>query len=142
MFRPWFELDTAFGEMEVARRQMEHLLRSALRNDAVNREWGAVREEQDGWVVTADVPGLTAADLQMTLLDGELRVTDERKLTAPEGYEPRRLERKSWRFDRTLSLPETVDAENVSASLADGVLTIRLGRRAKTAPRTIAIGSR
>lgn len=89
-------------------------------------------------LVRAEVPGIERKDLDLSLnnkvltLKGEKKVRDEKaRLYRDETW--------SGKFQRTLSLPETVDPDKVSAELKDGLLTIRIGKRAEAQPRQIAV---
>ena len=66
-------------------------------------------------------------------------MTAERKLTAPEGYAPRRQERASFRFSRSVALPVKVDPEKVTAAVKDGVLTVTLSKAEEARPRQIQV---
>ena len=89
-------------------------------------------------VFTADVPGLKQADLDITLHNGVLTLKGERKY---EGNDKDKvlLGRSYGAFTKSYTLPDTVDAEKLSAELADGVLTVRVPQQPKQQPRRIAI---
>jgi HSP20 family protein len=144
MFTPWFDIDATFAEMETARRQMEALLSLAMspnQSGGGALGWADVKEEGDGYKLTADLPGLKAADLNLSVHGGELTLSAERRLTVPEGFQPRRQERRAWRLNRTVSLPKTVDAEKITAELTNGVLTVHLPKQPEVQPRAISIQS-
>jgi HSP20 family protein len=90
-------------------------------------------------VVTGDVPGLSEKDIEITLHDGVLSLSGERKTTAPEGYAARRQERPAFRFARSLALPSKVDPERTTAVVKDGVLTITLAKTPDARPRQITV---
>ncbi len=90
-------------------------------------------------VVEADVPGMTEKDFTLTLHEGVLTIAGERKLATPEGYAPRRQERASYKFSRSIALPAKVDAEKTTAVVKDGVLSITLAKAPEARPRQIAI---
>lgn len=90
-------------------------------------------------VVTADVPGLTDKEIDVSLEDGVLTVSGERKELAPEGYTVLRRERAALGFTRSVALPFKVDAEKTTATVKDGVLTIALAKAPETRPRQIAV---
>ena len=90
-------------------------------------------------VVTADVPGLTEKELAVSLEDGVLSISGERKLTAPEGYTAHRRERPALRFSRSVALPVKVDVDRAQAAVKDGVLTITLAKAPEARPRQIAV---
>lgn len=90
-------------------------------------------------VVEADVPGVTEKEIDLTLADGVLVVTAERKLVDPPGYAPRRQERTAFRFSRSIPLPCRVDPEKTTATMKDGVLTITLAKAEEARPRQIRV---
>ena len=90
-------------------------------------------------VVTADVPGLTDKDLEVTFHDNVLTVSGERKAPVPEGYAVHRRERPELQFARSVALPVKIDAEKTSATVKDGVLTISLAKAPEVRPRQIAV---
>ena len=99
-----------------------------------------VREEAERFVVTADVPGVTPADIEITADKGVLTVRGERrteKKSAAEGYE--RVERASGTFLRRFTLPESADAEAIKATHVNGVLELSIPKRPQEQPRRISV---
>ena len=91
-----------------------------------------VHEEAARFLVTADIPGVDPEDIEITVDDGMLTIRGERNLEAPEdgaesGY--RRVERTHGRFYRRFTLPDTADAEAVSAVGNNGVLEITIPKK-------------
>ncbi len=101
-----------------------------------------VTSGDESWTVTADVPGLSKDDVAITLDDRTLSVKGARSVEAPEGYTASRLERSGYDFERSFTLPPAVDPDRITATVADGVLVITLGKRDAAKPRTIAIEGR
>ncbi|MEY7849757.1 Hsp20/alpha crystallin family protein [Natrarchaeobius sp. A-rgal3] len=85
-------------------------------------------EEGEAFVVTVDVPGYETDDLEISLVDGTLRIRGERTQEADREDEETyiRREREMRSFSRQVRLPEPVDADDVDATLNNGVLTISL----------------
>ena len=99
-----------------------------------------VETEQD-LVLRADLPGLSKADVELEVKDGVLTVSGERKAEheeKSEGYY--RVERAFGRFSRSLTVPDGVDSEAITAEFADGVLEVRIPKPAERKPQRIAIG--
>lgn len=90
-------------------------------------------------VVKADLPGMTEADLQLTLNQDVLTLSGERKQDVPSGYTVHRQERAPLRFSRSFTLPSKIDPDGTSAVLKNGVLTLTLPKAAEAQPRKIAI---
>jgi len=98
-----------------------------------------VRANTDEIVLTADVPGVKKEDIEITLEDGLLTLKGQRRYEG-HGKDKVWLGRGYGAFERSYTLPDTVDAERLSAELADGVLTIRVPQSPKAKPRKITIG--
>jgi HSP20 family protein len=82
-----------------------------------------VEENDEMFLVSADIPGVKKEDLKIDLNGNMLRVSGERKREVKEeGY----YERSSGRFSRSFTLPENVDASKIEAHFEDGVLRIVL----------------
>lgn len=92
-------------------------------------------------LLSAEVPGLTAKDVQIQLQDDVLTLTGERKVQVPEGYAAHRRERGSLSFTRSFNLPFKVDGEKIVATLKDGVLNVEMAKIPEPQPRQIAIKS-
>ena len=103
-----------------------------------------VRESDDDFVVTAELPGLAKDTVDITIENGVLSLSGEKKEEREEGVADSGryvLERRYGRFQRSFSLPRGVDADNVSAKFSDGILTVTLPKSATAKPRQIKIGS-
>ena len=98
-------------------------------------------ETEDHFVLTADLPGLGEDDVNIEVEDRVLTVSGERKAThesSKDGYH--RVERAFGSFSRSLTLPQGIDADAVTASFDRGVLEIRIPKPAQRKPRRIEIG--
>lgn len=93
-------------------------------------------------VLTLDLPGLTADDLEIELVDGYLAVRGERKRPeVAEGTRWAHNERAFGRFERRIALPDGVDPDAITATMDKGVLSLIVPKPARMIPRTIAIGT-
>ena len=99
-------------------------------------------EAEDHFVLKADLPGLGEEDVAIEIQDNVLTVSGERK-TEHERKEKGfyRLERSFGRFSRSLTLPEGVDADKISASFDKGVLEVSIPKPEERKPRRIEIGA-
>ena len=99
-----------------------------------------IEEDAERFVITADVPGVDSDAIEITMEDGVLSIRGERggQDAQPEGG-LRRVERLSGRFERRFSLPDTADADAVTAHSAQGVLRVEIPKRAAVKPRRIAV---
>ena len=102
-----------------------------------------VREDQDHIYVEAEVPGFRKEDIDITLENQTLTINAERKIEQENGKnKPGQYllrERRYSRFQRSFTLPPTVDESTVNAKLNEGVLTITLNKREETKPRKISV---
>ena len=93
-------------------------------------------------MLTMDLPGLTADDLEIEVLDGYLSVRGERR--RPEvgaGKSFVHTERPFGRFERRIKLPDGVDPDSIMARGDNGVLSLIVPKPARLKPRSIAIGT-
>ena len=98
-------------------------------------------EAGDHFVLRADLPGMGEDDVNIEFEDGTLTVSGERKAEHEEGKEGyHRVERSFGAFSRSLTLPQGIDPEAVTASFDRGVLEIRIPKPEQRKPRKIAIG--
>ena len=102
-------------------------------------------EADDHFVLKADLPGLSDEDVSIEIADSTLTIKGERKAE----HEARergwyRVERSFGRFSRSLTLPEGVNAEGVTAAFDKGVLEVRIPKPEERKPRRVEIraGSR
>jgi HSP20 family protein len=97
-------------------------------------------EAEDYFLLKADLPGLSEEDVDIEVRDNTLRVSGERK-TEHERRERGwyRVERSFGKFSRSLTLPEGVDPEGISATFNRGVLEVRVPKPEERKPRRIQI---
>ncbi len=115
---------------------------TAQRNRAAFLPAADVTVSESDMVLTMDLPGLTAEDLEIELVDGYLAVRGERKRPETvEGSCIAHTERTFGRFERRIKLPDGVDPDKVTASMDHGVLSLIVPKPEKMIPRTITIGS-
>lgn len=101
-----------------------------------------IREEQNQFVLVADIPGVDPKDIDITMENNVLTVKGERNLEQrdeKQGYS--RIERVYGAFYRRFSLPDSADAEHISARGENGVLTISIPKKEKAQPRRITVGA-
>jgi HSP20 family protein len=99
-------------------------------------------EDNNNLIVKAELPGLKREDIEVSLHDGALSISGERKDGEKvENAEVRRTERFVGRFQRTITLPSSVKADKVGAQYKDGVLTVTLPKAEEAKPRQIQISA-
>ena len=101
-----------------------------------------IREEADRFVLLADIPGVDPKDIDVQMDKGLLTIKGERALE-PKGEHQRfsRTERVHGVFHRRFALPDSADAERITASGHNGVMQIVIPKRPETTPRKIQVGS-
>lgn len=101
-----------------------------------------IKEEENRYVIHADVPGVDPKDIEVRMENGVLSIRGERKSETKEerdGY--KRVERVRGSFFRRFSLPDTADADGISAKSKDGVLEIVIPKQEKLQPKRIQVES-
>ena len=99
-----------------------------------------IREDADHFYVEAELPGFKKDEIDITLENQQLTIAAQREASCNEGKGELLLhERRYSRFQRSFTLPPTVDEGSVNAKLADGVLTITINKREETKPRKINV---
>ena len=114
-------------------------------SSVVTSEWTPrvdIREEPQRFVIFADLPGVDPADVEILMDKGILSIKGERKLDGEQdGEHFRRIERRHGLFHRRFALPDSADAEKVTASGRNGVLEISIPKRPESSPRRIHVGA-
>lgn len=101
-----------------------------------------VKEEPTRFVITADLPGVEAKDIDISMDRGALTITGKRqseKKEEKDGY--LRTERSSGEFFRRLMLPDTADADHISAKTDKGVLEVTIPKREVAKAKRIEVKS-
>lgn len=99
-----------------------------------------VREDPDCFVIKADMPGLRQADIEISLTNNRLCVSGHRedeRIEESKSYAMR--ERTFGSFSRDFVLPESIDADRIEARMQDGVLDIKVPKRAESKPKKIPL---
>ncbi len=99
-----------------------------------------ILERENAMVITADLPGLKAEDVEVTVDEGTLSIRGERKLEeASEGETYHRVERLYGLFERTFTLPNSVDVDKIEARFSNGEMILTLPKREESKPRSVKI---
>lgn len=134
---PFSELDGLFDRYA---RDFAHA--RSLRGDETPawRPAASIVENQNEYVVSADLPAVRREDVNVTVESDILTIRGERRLekTAEEETEHRR-ETFHGVFERRFSLPDDADAESISAESRDGVLTVRIPKIKPSKPEVRSI---
>jgi HSP20 family protein len=97
-----------------------------------------VYQDKDQFTVVAELPGLKKEDIELSLQNGVLTISGERKQEkkSEEGY---RSERFFGRFQRSVTLPTSVDGDKVKATYQDGILKVVLPKAEEAKPKQIEV---
>ena len=151
MFRridwPTADWTSPFADVERMRRQLEELSGTLSRGPWGLREpWAGVypllnvSEDKDNFYVRAELPGVKAEDLDISVTGKSVSIGGERKIQAEdEKAKYHRREREAGRFNRVVTLPTDVDASKVEAHCADGVLSLVLPKAEAAKPKQISV---
>ena len=138
---------TGFGRLSSLRDELDRLFESPWtelsRTSQLLSGWTPaldIHEDKDNFVVRAELPGMKREDIDVSLHDGALSISGERKTEKKyEEAEVYRTERFFGKFQRTVALPALVAADKVKAQYRDGVLTITLPKAEEAKPKQINV---
>ncbi len=96
-----------------------------------------IAEDSKEYTLTADLPEVKKEDLHVTLRNGSISLTGERKReTEQKGKTYHRIERSYGKFERTFTLPENTNSENIKAEFKNGSLQIHLPKSKESPTET------
>ena len=138
-FEPWTFVDLLHRDLDrlVANRSVARDSENSVADwvPAVD-----IVEEQDRFVLRADVPGVKADDIDVSMDQGTLSISGERHaIAAGEEGGVQRIERATGRFLRRFTLPETADAEGIAARCHDGILEVSIPKAPEVQSRRITV---
>lgn len=114
-------------------------------SNVVTSQWAPqvdISEEDGRFVIFADIPGVDPSDIEVHMDKGILSIKGERHINTSENNGKfTRVERSHGIFHRRFALPDSADADKISARGSHGVLEISLPKKAETTPRRIVIES-
>ncbi|MGR9086067.1 MAG: Hsp20/alpha crystallin family protein [Gammaproteobacteria bacterium] len=139
-YQPWSLLNQLQKELERAQEggATEGTIATAQWSPAVD-----IKEDSDKFVLQADIPGVSPEDIDVSMENGVLTIKGEKKTeskTEEQGY--KRIERAYGTFYRRFSLPDTANADAISAKSKHGVLEIVIPKREAIKPKKISVESR
>jgi HSP20 family protein len=106
-------------------------------------EWAPsvdISEDDKEWLIKADLPDVKKEDVKVTVENGVLTVTGERKFEKEEKDKKyHRIERSYGNFFRSFTLPEGAEGAKVSAQFKDGVLEVRLPKNEKAKSKAVEV---
>lgn len=96
-------------------------------------------QNNDNIVAVVELPGMRKEDIEISLQDGMLTISGERKEENGQENGATRTERFTGKFRRSITLPTRVDANKVTATYKDGILTVTLPKAEEAKPKQIQI---
>jgi HSP20 family protein len=145
LFRPTSRMDM-FREMEDLVRNMQRALTTwpAKPEETMTlADWAPsvdIGENDKEYLVKAELPEVKKEDIKVSVDDGTLSITGERKVEKEDkGTKFHRVERAFGRFERTFTLPDETDADHITSEYKDGILTVHLPKNPAAKPKTHAI---
>lgn len=141
---PGFGLRGHFEELDRMRRQLDQIMGQWGETQPTLQTSGVfplinLTETKDAYVVRAELPGVSAEDLDIQTTGRNLSITGQRKSNTDTSAKFHRRERETGRFARAVALPGDIDREWVSARLKDGILQITAPKSEAAKPRQIKI---
>jgi HSP20 family protein len=141
---PW----EPFSELEQVTERLRRMLDQSfggLRPSLLTEQPGwsplvDIEEEDDAYVIEAELPGVKEKDVNIELVGNELAISGEIKERERKGM-LRRQTRRTGRFEYRVTLPDQLDAEKIEAKLADGVLSVRAPKTERAQRRKIEVKS-
>jgi HSP20 family protein len=128
-----------FRDLSTAQDEFDRLMGRAFSRNA----WVPaldVRETDDRFELTVDLPGIDPADVNVNYEDGMLSISGKREFSKEDTGETwHRVERGFGTFARQVRLPRTADAERIEATFDKGVLTVSVPKAEAAKPRTIEV---
>src|SRR6266513_2815644 len=96
-------------------------------------------QDKDNVVAVVELPGMRKEDIEISLRDGMLTISGERKSQTSNGEKAERTERYVGKFRRSITLPTRVDADKIGATYRDGIVTVTLPRAEEAKPKQIEV---
>ncbi len=140
---PW----RPFGELTSLRREMDRLWENFFGERPLTRMWERewapsldLSETKDNFVVKAEVPGIDAKDIDISLTGDVLTIKGQKKHESEEKEEDYHLVERSYgSFSRSVRLPAEVESNKIKASYKNGILNITLPKSEKVKAKEVKI---
>ena len=142
---PFQDLRSAQDEMAQMNPMLAHALglHTQPQGSATATAWAPaldISERKDAYLVTVELPGVEAEDLEITMEDGLLTIQGERHFAHDSSEQQfHRVERRYGAFRRSITLPAQVQAEQIEASFDNGVLQIVVPKMEEAKPKRIQV---
>jgi HSP20 family protein len=130
-----------FRDVRRLQAEMNRLFENSAPQRAADFPAVNVYANQDGAVITAELPGVRSDDLDISVHRDSVTLAGERRTETDEATGYHRRERGQGRFVRALSMPFQIDPKKVEASMRNGALEVHLQRAEADKPRRIKVRS-
>jgi len=124
---------------EARRQMMRRMMNDEPFSEAVVRFPVEIKNDENEYVLRALLPGLTPGDVKIEVSENVLKIEGELKFDHAEGDVLLVDELPEGKFSRSFELDSEIDSEKVQASMANGVLTVRIPKAPEAKPKTIKI---
>jgi HSP20 family protein len=117
------------GDVQARSREAEMVLRPPV----------DIFEDGDGITLVADMPGVSREGLNIRVDKDALLVEGDAAVEMPEGMDALHADVRATRYRRSFALSSELDTDGIDASIKDGVLSVRIPKRAEVRPRRIEV---
>lgn len=142
----WSPVSDMAGEILTMQREIDRMFdrfRGGVSDDSQGTDlWPNVDviEEENGYTLNVELPGVEKKDVKITVTDGVLNIRGEKKHSAEVRKDKfQRIERCFGTFERSFTLPVAVDSEKIDASFSNGVLTVSVPKAEQAKPKEIEV---
>lgn len=140
-YDPWNVLNQFYRDLEKSQKGLATHEDNA--STVATSNWAPavdIKEVEDHFLIEADIPGVDAKDIEINMENGVLTLKGERHTeSTKEEKNYKRIERTYGSFYRRFGLPDTADAEKISAQCKNGVLAITIPKKEVAKPRKIEV---
>lgn len=146
---PWNREYPAFRGLQSLQQDMNRIFDEFFRGDLLAndsffaRDWNPavdILENNDHFVLKAEIPGMTKDDVKITLENNVLTIRGEKKNETEKKEENyHRIERSYGSFERSFTIPGTIKVNEIDAQYKDGVLTLTLPKAEEAKPKSIEV---
>jgi HSP20 family protein len=140
---PFKEMDDLHGRLSRFLRLGSTRAAQGSKESMTITEWAPsvdITEDEKEWLIKADLPEMKKEDVKVSVENGVLAITGERKFEKEEKDKKyHRVERSYGHFLRSFALPDGVDDTRLAAEYKDGVLRVRLPKSERTKPKSIEV---
>jgi HSP20 family protein len=142
---PAWQWRNQWGEMDRLRRELNALVDSSYDRSPTEPSAGVfplmnVSEDSNNFYIRAELPGIKADDLEISVTGDSFSISGERKIPEEQANSKyHRRERESGNFSRVLNLPSPIDTNKVEANASDGILKVTLPKSEAAKPKQITV---